>query len=133
MAALVAAACAVGAVVVLNKPRSRRDVVQAATLGVLAGLAPISLVLFLRLSSKACVVLNILDLPWAEPWREIAHWGGGAVWLASTVFLIYALATPRLRRAGVAMLVWSVIITIPTFLLYFMITYGDPAAGCVPA
>lgn len=58
---------------------------------------------------------------------------GGAIWLASTVFLVFALATPRLRRAGVAMLVWSLIIALPTFFLYFLSVYGDPAANCVPA
>ncbi|HEY9497869.1 MAG TPA: hypothetical protein VIQ78_02475 [Terrimesophilobacter sp.] len=125
-------ACGAVAVSVGRRPQSRRHVVQAAALGALAGLAPISAVIFLRLSYKACVVLNILGLPWAEPWREIAHWGTGVIWLASTVFLIFALATPHLRRAGLAMLIWSAVIALPTFFLYFLVVYGDPGAYCVP-
>jgi hypothetical protein len=127
----VALACAVVAVRVGKPPRSRRYVVQAAVLGVLAGLAPISAVIFLRLSWKVCIVLNPLGLPWAEPWREIAHWGAGAIWAASTVMLVIALIRPSLRRAGIAMLVWSAAIAIPTFFLYFLTVYGDPGIDCI--
>jgi hypothetical protein len=127
----VGVACAVVAINVGQPPRSRRYVIQAGTLGVLASLAPISLVIFLRLSYKACAVANLLSLPWAEPWREFAHWGTGMIWLASTVFLIVALVTPRLRRAGKAMLIWSAIIAIPTFFLYFILVFGDPSLDCV--
>jgi hypothetical protein len=133
VALAVAVGCAIFAARAIKPPRSRRDVVRASLLGVLAGLAPISAVIFLRLSTRACVVLNILGLPWAEPWREIAHWGAGAIWIASTIFLVVALITPSLRRAGVAMLVWSAVIAVPTFFLYFLTIYGDPAANCVPA
>ena len=124
--------CAAVAVAVGRPPRSRTYVAQAAVLGVLVALAPIALVVFMRLSRKMCVVMNVLGLPWAEPWREIAHWGAGLIWLAATVMLIVALAQPTLRRAGVAMLIWSVVSVIPAFILYFVMTYGDPAAGCVP-
>lgn len=127
-----AVGCVAVTITVGKHPRSRRYVIQAVILGVLAGLAPISSVIFLRLSGRACVVLNVLGLPWAEPWREIAHWGAGAIWLASTAFIVVALTRPQLRRAGVAMLIWSVASVVPTFLLLFLVLYGDPAAGCVP-
>ena len=128
----VSGACALVAILVGRRPRSPAYVVQAAAIGFLAGLAPISVVVFLRLSYKACAVLNILGLPWAEPWRDLAHWGGAAVWVASTCFLVFALVKPGLRRAGIAMSIWSGVIAIPTMLLLFLVVYGDPAASCIP-
>lgn len=126
-------ACALAAIAAGRVPRAHRFVVGAAIMGLLAGLAPISLVVFLRLSSHSCAVMNVLALPWAEPWREIAHIGAGVVWLGSTVFLIVASAVSRLKlqRAAVAMWIWSGAITIPTFFLYFLTVYGDPAPGCI--
>jgi hypothetical protein len=124
--------CALLAVAVLPRPRIRSTVVIAAALGTLAGLAPLSLVLFLRLSYHVCAVLNVLALPWPEPLREIVHWTAGLVWLASTVGLIVALTRRDLRRTGLALLVWSVIITFPTFMLLFLIVYGDPGPNCIP-
>jgi hypothetical protein len=131
VALAVALTCAVVAVRAGKPPRSRSYVVQAAALGVLAGLAPISVVIFLRLSWRVCIVLNLLGLPWAEPWREIAHWTAGAIWAGSTIMLVIALARPSLRRAGIAMLMWSAIIAMPTFFLYFLTVYGDPGIDCI--
>jgi hypothetical protein len=125
--------CALVAVAVGRRPRSRELVIQSAAMGVLAGLAPISLVVFLRLSYHACAVMNVLALPWPEPWREIAHWGSAAIWLASTAFLIFAVATPRLRRAGVAMWIWSGVIAIPTVFISFLTVYGDPVRTAFPS
>lgn len=124
---------AVVAVMAVKPPRSRAHVVRASILGAFAGLAPIAAVVFLRLSVNACVVANILGLPTAEPWSEIARWGGGAVWLAATVMIVVALAVPRYRRAGFAMLAWSALVAVPTALLCFFMLYGDPGEGCVPA
>lgn len=126
------AMCALLAVAVLRRPRKRSTAVAAALLGTLAGLAPISLILFLRLSYHACAVANVLGLPWPEPLREIIHWTAGLVWLASTVGLIVALTRKELRWPGVAMLIWSGAITIPAFFLFFFIVYGDPGVGCTP-
>jgi len=135
VALVVAAAvrCAVVAVRAEEPPRSRTYVVRASILGAFAGLAPIAVVLFLRLSIKVCIGANVLGLPWAEPWRELAHWGGGAVWLASTIMIAVALLVPRYRQAGLAMVKWSAAIAAPTLFLYFMTMYGDPGEGCVPA
>lgn len=127
-----AAACALLAVGVAPRPRSRGYVATAAVMGAVAGLAPISLVVYLRLSVHACVVMNILGLPWPEPGREIAHVASGLIVLGSTVFLIVAVTRPSLKRAGVAMWIWSAAIAFPTMLLYFLVVYGDPAAGCLP-
>ena len=130
--AAAAAFCALLAVGVGRRPRSRRYVVVAAVMGVLAGLAPISLVIYLRLSVHACVVLNTFGLPWPEPWREIAHVLGGLIWLASLVCLIVGVIRPAFRRAGVALWIWSGAIAIPTIWLFFFTVYGDPAPGCTP-
>ncbi|GAA2027368.1 hypothetical protein GCM10009819_08500 [Agromyces tropicus] len=127
-----AVACALVAVSAGDVPRSRGYIVAASMMGVLAGLAPISAILFIRLSSRACVVLNVLGLPWPEPWREAAHLGGGLIWSASTVFLLVALAAPRLRRAATAMWIWSGIITIPAGVLFMLIVGDVPATGCTP-
>jgi hypothetical protein len=129
--ALASVVCAGIAIAVRRPPRSRTYVAQATVLGILVALAPIAVVLFIRLSIRTCVVLNVLGLPWAEPWRGIAHGASGAMWLAATVLLIIALVRPRLRRAGIAMLIWSGVSVIPAFFLLFLIVYGDPAAGCV--
>jgi hypothetical protein len=124
--------CALLAIGAGARPRSTGEVVLAGTIGALAGLAPICLVVFLRLSIRTCVVLNTLGLPWPEPWREIAHWGAGLVWLASTVLLIVAVARPALQPVGVAMWVWSGVISIPASIFFFFTLYGDPLPGCVP-
>lgn len=130
---LVAAGCAVVAIQVGKKPRTLWSNVVAGILGVLAGLAPIGVVVFLRLSIRNCLILNPLGLPWPEPWHDLAHWAGAAVWLASTLLLIVALVVPKLRRAGVAMLIWSAVIAIPTGFLFFLTIYGDAGAGyCTP-
>jgi hypothetical protein len=128
----VAAACALFAVSVGEPPRSLRYVLLSSTMGVLAGLAPISLVVFLRLSRRMCAVANTLGLPSPEPWREIAHWGGGLIWLASTVFLVLAVRNPRLRNAAIAMWIWSALIALPTFFFYFLTVFGDPGPNCLP-
>ncbi len=125
------ATCALVAVAV-GRARSQRFVIESVAMGVLAGLAPISLVIFARLSYRACSILNVLGLPWPEPWREIAHWGSGLIWLSSTIYLVVAVAIPRLRRPATAMWIWSAAIALPTVMLFFLITYGDPAPGCTP-
>jgi hypothetical protein len=127
-----AVACALVAVGVGKPPRSQRYVISAAVMGALAGLAPISLVVYLRLSNRVCDFINVLGLPWPAPWREVAHVGGGLIWLASTAFLIVAVATPRLRRAGMAMWIWSGIVSIPTVVLFMLIVGDVPASGCTP-
>ncbi|MFC5501097.1 hypothetical protein ACFPJ4_02460 [Lysinimonas soli] len=124
--------CALIAVAVGKRPRVRQIVIPSAAIGVLAGLAPISAVVFLRLSHKACAVWNVLGLPWAEPWRDLAQWSALLIWLASTVSLIVAVTTPRIRRAGVAMWIWSAAIAVPTLFLNFLVVYGDPGPSCVP-
>jgi hypothetical protein len=126
------AGCALVAIGAGARPRTRRDVVFAGVMGALAGFAPIAIVVFMRLSAHTCTVVNVLGLPWAEPWREIAHVTAGLIWLASTVLLIVAVNRPRLRRAGVLMWKWSGIIAVPTMLLFFFMVYGDPIAGCTP-
>ncbi len=133
LAILVAAvACALFAVSAEKPPRTRRYVISAAVLGVLAGLAPISLVVYLRLSNRICDMINVLGMPWPEPWREIAHASGGLIWLASTAFLVVAAATPFLRRAGAAMWAWSGIAALPTIVLFMLIVGDVQAAGCSP-
>ena len=126
-------ACALFAVSAAKPPRTRRYVIPAAVMGVLAGLAPISPVVYLRLSNRICDMVNILGMPWLEPWREIARVSGGLIWLASTAFLIVAVATPFLRRAGVAMWVWSAIAAFPTIIVFMLIVGDVPAPGCRPA
>lgn len=133
IAIVAVAACVAIAISVGRSPRSPAYLAQATVLGLLVALAPIALVIFIRLSFKACPVLNVLGLPWEEPWREIAHWGAGLIWLAATVVLIIALVREPLRRAGIAMLVWSLVSVIPAFFFLFLTVYGDPGAGCVPA
>lgn len=128
----VAAGCALVAVAAGARPRSRGYVIRATTMGALAGLAPLSLVVFYRLSQFACPVANILSLPWAEPWREIAHWSAGLIWLASTVCLVAALWIRRLRRAAIAMWTFSFAAVVPTFILMFLTVFGDPGPDCIP-
>jgi len=124
--------CALLGVAVLRRPRARSTALMAAGLGTLAGLAPISLILFIRLSFHTCAVLNVLALPWPEPLREITHWTAGGVWLASTIGLILALTRRDLRRPSVALWIWSMAIAVPAFVLFFLIVYGDPGPGCIP-
>jgi hypothetical protein len=135
LGALVVAAavsCTVGAVHLGRPIRSPGRGFLLALMGLLAGLAPISIVVFLRLSVRMCIVANPLGLPWLQPWHDIAHWAGGAIWLASTVLLIIATTRPKLRRAAVAMWMWSGAIAIPTAVFLFLTIYGDAAANCTP-
>lgn len=129
---VVAAGCALIAVEAGDRPRSRRYVIQATIMGALAGLAPLSLVVFYRLSYFWCPVVNTLSLPWPEPWREIAHWGAGLIWLASTAFLVVALGSRQFRRAAIIMWAFSFSAIVPTLILMFLTVYGDPGPYCVP-
>jgi len=124
--------CVLATVWFSPRPLAWRTVLVPALMGTLAAWAPMALVVFLRLSVKACAVLNPLGLPWDEPWREIMHWGGGIVWLASCTMVVVGFAVARLRPSAVVMLVWSALSVVPAFLLLFFMFYGDPAAGCTP-
>lgn len=128
----VAVGCALVAAAVTRSSGSMHYVRLASVMGVLAGLAPIGLLLRYRLNYVACPVVNTLSLPWLEPWRTIAYWGGGLVWVASTVFLIGALWIPPLRRAAAAMWIFSLAAVVPPFLLLFLTAFGDPGADCIP-
>ena len=128
----VAIGCALVAGAVTRSSGSQRYVLLASVMGVLAGLAPIGLVLRYRLNYVACPVVNTLSLPWPEPWRTIAYWVGGLVWLTSTIILIGALWIPPLRRAAAAMWIFSLAAVVPTFLLIFLTAFGDPGPYCIP-
>lgn len=128
----IAVSYALFAISFLASPRNPRHIALAAALGGLVGLLPISAVLFLRLSAHTCTVLNPFWLPWAEPWREIAHWGAGAICLAATVALFVGIRNGPLQRPAVAMWVAGGILAVPAFFLFFLSVYGDPIAGCVP-
>jgi hypothetical protein len=128
---LVAIGCAIVAVR-FGRARTPVPIVVAVVLGLLAGLAPISLVVFFRTSFKDCIVVNVLGLPWPGSWETNIHWIAGAIWAASTVLLLLALVWKRVRRAAVVLWICTGILTIPTAFLLFLTVFGDTAAGCVP-
>ncbi len=126
--------CVLACVWFSPQPLALRTAIVPAVMGLLAGLAPVSLVLFIRLSVTACTVVNVFGLPWAEPARSTMHAATAILWLASCALLVIGVALDRgLRRPAIAMLLWSGIATVPAFLLFFITFYGDPAPGCVPS
>lgn len=127
------AVCVLATVWLSPRPLSWRTACLPALMGVLAALAPVGLLAFMRLSGEGCVWFNYLGLPQAEPWREVVHWGGGLVWLASSVLIVVGLFFPRLRNAALAMMGWSGLSVTPTILLMFLMSFGDPVGDCLPA
>lgn len=126
--------CVLACVWFSPQPLAPRTAIVPAIMGLLAGLAPVALVLLFRLSVTMCTVVDIFGLPWAEPFRSAMHAASAVVWLASSVLLVIGVAVDRgLRRPAIAMLVWSAYATVPAFLLFFITVYGDPAPGCVPS
>ncbi|MBX9471266.1 hypothetical protein [Microcella sp.] len=114
------------------QPITARTATLPAIMGVFAGLAPVALVLFFRLSVEMCTVVNVFGLPWSEPWRDVAHIGSGIVWFFSCLLIVLGFALDRgLRRPAIAMMAWSAMAIVPAFLLFFITVYGDPAPGCV--
>jgi hypothetical protein len=55
--------CVLVSIGVGPRPRARRDIVVAGVMGALTALAPIALVVFMRLSLHTCTVVNVLGLP----------------------------------------------------------------------
>ena len=126
------ALCAVACVWLSPRPITLRSSLLPVVMGVLAGLAPVAVVLAFRLSMITCTVVNVFGLPWAEPWRSVAHVASASTWILSCIFLVAGLVLDRgLRRAAIAMLVWSAIAAVPAFLLLFITFYGDPSSGCL--
>lgn len=116
------------------RPFRASRVALSGCIGLLAGLAPFAAVLFIRLSVRGCVVLNLFGLPWDEPWRSIMHATAGVVWFAGIALVVTGLVVDRgLRSSAVAMAVWSAVAAPLAVVLLFLSFYGDPAPGCVPA
>lgn len=125
--------CAIACVWLMPGPVTFGSALLPIVMGVLAGLAPVSVVLAIRLSVVTCTVVNVFGLPWAEPGRSTMHVAAIGIWITSCILLVVALLRDNgLRRPAIAMSVWSAIATVPAFLLLFITFYGDPAAGCLP-
>jgi len=127
------AGCAMVCVWFSPRPLALRSAAVPFVFGILAGLAPVAVVLFLRLSVTECTVVDVFGLPWEEPWRSGMHIASVVVALAAGALLIIGVAVDRgMRLPAIAMAVWSAIATIPAFVLLFVSFYGDPARGCTP-
>ena len=125
------ATCVTIAVWLSPRPLSWAYAAPSAVMGLLGGLAPIALVLFLRITaSTSCIVINVFGLPWSAPWQELLHWGSGALCIIAPIALITAVTRPALRGPAIAMLGYWVLMALPTSVLWFLSVFGDPAPGC---
>lgn len=124
------AGCVIFLVWMSPRPLRWRTAGLPAVMGLLAGLAPVSLVVFLRLTVQACIVVDTLGLAYVGPARGLLLWLSGMVWLASTAFFTAGVLRPAWRSAAVSMVVWSFICVIPTTILLFFSFYGDPGPDC---
>jgi hypothetical protein len=112
-------------------PRTRLSLRLAAVLGTLAGASPVSAFLFFRLQYPGCVGLNVLGVPWPEPWQSLAQLATAGVVFGAVVLTAVCLFIFSTRRAAVTVLAWFVVAAIPTSLLFFLSIYGDPGPGCI--
>jgi hypothetical protein len=103
----------------------------AATLGALAGATPMSVVLFFRFQYPGCVGFNFFGVPWAEPWQTIAQFVAVAVVAGTVALTVLSVVIRRLRWVGAVVVAWLLSATVPTFLVFFLSTYGDPGPGCI--
>lgn len=121
------------AVLSASQPKGPPRVVAYRTIMLTLGfLAPIAVVLFLRLSIKMCAVANILMLPWGDGAELAVRIGALVVWAASTVLIIVGLRQPSLRGPSLVMFYWSLWAAIPAFFFFFLSVYGDPGPNCIP-
>ena len=111
--------------------RSRSVTWTRVTMTMLALLAPIGLVVAIRLSFEACILLNPLLLPWPEPLRTIARVVSAVVVLGSSALIIRGLRSRDLRPTSVALVICSACFSIPTFFFLFLTVYGDPGPNCI--
>ena len=112
-------------------PRTRLSLRLAAVLGTLAGASPVSAFLFFRWQYPGCVGLNVLGVPWPEPWQSLAQLATAGVVFGAVVLTAVCLFIFSTRRAAVTVLAWFVVAAIPTSLLFFLSIYGDPGPGCI--
>lgn len=123
-----------GALIGLRLTRTPRTLVSlrlAAVLGTLAGASPVSAFLFFRWQYPGCVGLNVLGVPWPEPWQSLAQLATAGVVFGAVVLTAVCLFIFSTRRAAVTVLAWFVVAAIPTSLLFFLSIYGDPGPGCI--
>lgn len=125
------ATCVMIAVWLSPRPFSLESASVSVAMGLLGGLPPIALVLFLRLVETDCIVINVFGLPWSAPWEELLRWGSGVLCLLAPFVLFGAVRRPALRAAAVAMLGYWGVVAFPTLVLLFLSFYGDPAPGCL--
>ncbi len=128
--AAVAIACTLLSLGVQRRPVAPRTGVYLAIMGFLAGLAPLCVVLYYRLSMKVCPVMNLLGLPWPEPLREIVRIASGVVLLLSLMLTAYGMSQKRFRISAIAITVFYCMMAIPTFLFMFLLVFGDPGPYC---
>lgn len=128
--AAVAIACALLALGVQRQPIAPKTRAYLAIMGFLAGLAPLCVVLFYRLSIRSCPVMNLLGLPWPEPLREIVRIASGVVLLLSLMLTVYGLFQKRYRVSAIAIAVFYCLMAIPTFVFMFLLVFGDPGPNC---
>lgn len=97
----------------------------------LALIAPIVVVIGLRLMFRTCLILNPLGLPWPEPMRTAVHVLCLLVFLASTAGIVFGFVKRDLRPAAIVAAIYSALAVIPGFIVSFALVYGDPGPNCV--
>jgi hypothetical protein len=95
-------------------------------------LAPVAVVLALRLSSKTCTVMNPLWLPWDPHVHSTVQVASIAIIAIAAVGIIVGYAIPSLRRMSNTLLIYGAISTVGVMVLLFAAYYGDPGPNCVP-
>ena len=98
----------------------------------LALLAPIAVVLSIRLSVEACLVMNPLFLPWPDAVKVAVRVASALVVVASTALIVRGFWLPQLRDASKRLSIYSALFVIPAGFLLFLTVYGDPGPNCIP-
>ena len=94
-------------------------------------LSPLAVVLSLRLSYEICIIFNPFGLPWPAPTRIIVRIVSAAIVIGSVAGIAYGFTRRELRVASIVLTIYSALISIPTFLFFFLTIYGDPGPNCI--
>jgi hypothetical protein len=125
-------ACLLGVAGVSMRASTLRVSAARTLIAVLGFLAPIAVLVFLRLWIKSCTGFNYLQLPWDDGIANAVRIAAVVVWLSSTALIVVGTRRSELRSASIFMIAWSGVACIPVMFLLFLSVYGDPAANCVP-
>ena len=117
----------------MTPPRSIRDIVGVVVVSLAIWATPAVIAVLLRLAIRQCPVLNLLGLPWPAELRIGVIIAGIVIIVIALVGFIVAARSARSRAVARVWAIAGSILGAAGFVLFFLLIYGDPAAGCLPA